>query len=149
MAKQGSFFKTTISVLIVLIIVAYTIFNTRLIIRGPEIELYDVYDGQIIEEDLIEIKGKAENISYISLNGRQIYIDENLEFKETLLLTNNINNIEIYARDRFGKETTKKIKLIGKNLDEFDEKEMISKIEDINNEEDVEEKDENGETTSD
>ncbi len=80
---------------------------------GPIIEIYDLKNGQIIEGDgLIEIKGKAKNTSFISLNGRTIYIDEKNEFNEKILLSNQINKIEIYAKDKFGKEIRKNIILV-------------------------------------
>ena len=45
MAKQGSMFRLTIILLIVGIVLTYVFFNTRLLIKGPEVEIYDLYDG--------------------------------------------------------------------------------------------------------
>lgn len=138
MSRQGSLFKITISTLIVLIVVFYTIFNTRLIIKGPSIEVFELQDGQKLEADLVNIRGLAKNISFISLNGRQIFIDENSEFNERLLLTNEFNEIEIYAEDKFGKKEIKKLTLVRETgredienqidiaLDKFDENEDLA-----------------------
>lgn len=138
MSRQGSLFKITISTLIVLIVVFYTIFNTRLIIKGPSIEVFELQDGQKLESDLVNIRGLAKNISFISLNGRQIFIDENSEFNERLLLTNEFNEIEIYTEDKFGKKEIKKLTLVRETgredienqidiaLDKFDENEDLA-----------------------
>ena len=129
MSKHGSMFRISLTITLVLIIVTYAIFNSRFIITGPIIEVYNFIDGQKIEGDgLIEIKGRTNNISFISLNGRQIFIDENKEFNEELLLTNKINPIEFYAKDRFGKEVRKKITLVyGGELPTWDQN-IIEKI---------------------
>lgn len=116
MSRQGSLFRLTIGFVVVIIVVAYTLFNSRLIIKGPVVIVESLTNGQIIEGDnLIEIKGKTENISFISLNGRQIFIDKDQNFSETILLTNKINPIEIYAEDKFGKITAQKFTLVYKN----------------------------------
>jgi hypothetical protein len=115
MAKQGSLFRLTVTIVTVLLILIYIIFNSRLIIKGPVIEIFDLRDGQVFENDgLVEIKGSAKNISYISLNDRAIFIDENHNFKENFLMTNEINTVEIYAKDKFGKETRKRLTLVYK-----------------------------------
>ena len=112
MARQGSLFRLTITVIIILIVSLYTVFNTRLLIKGPEITLYDLKNGQKVEEDLVTIKGEADAISFLSLNGRQIFIDENKMFEERVLLTNRINKMEIYAEDKFGKTDMEKFILV-------------------------------------
>lgn len=123
MAKQGSMFRLTIIVAVVLLLLGYAIFNTRLLISGPKIILEDLYNGMTVENDLIEIRGVAEGISYLSLNGRQIYVDQNHNFKEKVLLTDKINYIEIFAKDKFEKTQTKKITILNKNYNK-EEKEI-------------------------
>jgi len=127
MAKQGAMFRLTIIIMMVLTVVIYAVFNSRLLIKGPSVELFDIYNGQRFSGDgFVEIKGKADNISSLKMNGRTIYIDENHIFSEKILLTNTINPIEIYAQDKFGKSTTKSITLIYNNEDE------ITNVDDLN-----------------
>lgn len=132
MSRQGSLIKLIILLIVVGLVVGYAIFNSRFLRSGPEIEIYDLVDGQITEENIINIRGKAKNISFISLNGRQIFINENSEFNEKLLLTNKINPIEIYAKDKFNKEIRKNITLVYKgekiNLPETEEIEIMEEI---------------------
>ena len=116
MARQGSMFRLTIALIIIIIIVLYVVFNTRLLIKGPQVEIYDLQDGQKISEELVVIKGKATDISFISLNDRQIFIDEDQMFNEKMLLTNRVNKVEVYAKDKFGKEKKERLFLIRENL---------------------------------
>ena len=114
MSRQGSMFKLTIIVLVVVLVLVYAFFNTRLLIAGPKVEVFDLNNGQIIESDLVEVNGKAENISFISLNGRQIFLDQENLFKEKVLLSNQITTISLYAKDKFDREIKKEIVLIKK-----------------------------------
>ena len=118
MARQGYMFRLTVTITIALLIIFYVVFNTRLIIKGPSVAIYDLKDGQIVEGDgLVEIKGSAQNISFISLNGRQIFMDEKThQFNEKVLLTSHINPFEIFVKDKFGKEDRKNITLVYKNF---------------------------------
>jgi hypothetical protein len=122
MARQGYMFRLTITIMIVLLIITYAVFNTRLIFKGPTVQFYDLRDGQIIEGDgLLEIRGAAQNVSYISLNGRQIFIDEKShQFSEKVLLTSHINSFEVFVSDKFGKEDYKKITLVYKDHKQID-----------------------------
>lgn len=141
MSKQGIFLKITLSGIIFLVVITYILFNTRLLIKGPQIKDLSVYDGQIIENNLIEISGKAENISYISLNGRQIFINGNKEFREEILLSNKINPIHIFTKDKFEKTDEKKITLVyngdipNANIKDKIEEINAKEIEDEENEE--------------
>jgi hypothetical protein len=112
MSRQGPLIKLIMALVIIALIVSYAVFNSRFLIDGPSIEIYDLVDGQIIEEDIVHVRGNVKNISFISLNGRQIFINEQGEFDEELLLTNRLNPIEIYAKDKFDKEVIEKLILI-------------------------------------
>lgn len=141
MTRQGYMFRLTIIIAIVVLIIAYAIFNTRLIIRGPSVHIYDLVDGQIIEGDgLVEIKGEVQNATYISLNGRQIFVDEkDHTFEEKFLLTSRINYFEIFVSDKFGKTDRKKMILVYKDSKEIDIPEQIIDIPQETQEEGIEE----------
>ncbi len=95
----------TISVLILILI--YGFFNARLLIAGPQIEIFSPENGMSFDTPFIEIFGKARNTSFISMNGNPIYINENDEFREKLLLSPGTSIIKIDARDRFERSTEK------------------------------------------
>lgn len=98
-------------ILSVFLLVSYGLFNARNLIIGPTIEIFSPTKDMETEDNTITIKGKAKNITFISLNERPISVDMEGLFEEKLLLSPGSNIIEIKARDRFKKETEKTIKI--------------------------------------
>lgn len=103
---------TTIVILAVVFVVGYALFQARKIVSGPSIKVETPQNGQIVHENPIEVTGIAKNINSISLDDRAIFIDEKGVFREKLLLYPGYNIIEIDAKDRFGKKTTKMIEVV-------------------------------------
>ena len=58
------------------------------------------------------IKGKAQNATYISLNGREINIDKNGNFSEPIALIPGLSVITIDTQDKFGKDKEKKFQVV-------------------------------------
>lgn len=104
--------RVLITTLFVFVIVGYSIFQAHNIITGPEISLSDLKSGDVVTTQTVNISGGTKNISFISLDDRPIFIDESGQFSEKLLLYPGYNIIRLYARDKFGTETEKKIELI-------------------------------------
>lgn len=115
MSQETSTLKKTLLLLAVLFVVGYGAFNSRFILQGPEIsiEQLDEENNTIITQDrTLLLKGKVLHSSFISINGRPIFIDETGQFNEKLLLSNGVSIIDIYAKDKFGKEVRKKIDVL-------------------------------------
>jgi len=100
-------FITKISITgIVLIVLSLFIFNnSKIFFEGPQIEITSPLNGFSTDNPVIEIKGSAKNISFISLDDHPIFIDEEGNFREKLLLNPGISIIKLYARDKFERET--------------------------------------------
>lgn len=91
---------------IVVVTLGFFIFNnSKLFFAGPQIEIFSPENGSSFDDPVIEIKGQARNISFISLDDRAIFIDEGGNFREKLLLNPGISIIKMYARDKFERET--------------------------------------------
>lgn len=95
-----------------LVIVAYSLFQAWKLISGPIIDIYTPQNGATYNQTLIEIDGRARNVSYLSMNDRKIFTDKNGYFKEQLLLSPGYNVIKLDAKDKFGTYTEKKLELI-------------------------------------
>jgi hypothetical protein len=104
--KTGSIITLFVGLLI------YGIFTARHFIQGPQIEVISPATGSLIQNPLIEIKGEARNVSFISLNDRPIFIDNKGVFKEKLLVPPGYSIMKIYAKDRFGREVQKGLELV-------------------------------------
>lgn len=89
----------------VIIIGGYVLFNFRFLITGPQINIVSPENGSQFEEPTITLIGKTKNISFISLNDRPIFVDEDGNFSEKLLLSPGLSIIELYGQDRFDRET--------------------------------------------
>jgi hypothetical protein len=101
--------------LAILFLIGYAVFNSRFLLKGPEVSIAGTEkDGEVIKTDSrdFSLQGTASHSSYISINNRPILVDEFGNFNEKLLLSNGVSVIDVYARDKFGKEVRKKIDVV-------------------------------------
>ncbi len=61
---------------------------------------------------IARIIGNAKNATYISLNGREIFIDKNGNFSEPIALLPGLSVVTIDAQDKFGKTMEKRFELV-------------------------------------
>lgn len=104
--------KVFCSIFIGVIIVGYSLFSARHIIKGPTIVIESPQNGELLKNNFLELKGRSENLNYITLNDRQIFIDDEGNFKEKLILYEGENTLKFYGKDKFGRETTKYIQVV-------------------------------------
>lgn len=79
------------------------------LIKGVEIEAVVVRDEH---SSLVKVEGNAKNSVLLSLNGREIFIDENGNFSESIGLLPGFSVISIEAKDKFGKNKEEKFRLV-------------------------------------
>ena len=91
---------------------SYAYSRTKEFVAGPSIVISSPQDGAVLDNTFVELKGIAQNISRISLNGRQIFTDEAGAFNEALLLYPGYNIINVYAEDRFERMVKKSARLM-------------------------------------
>ncbi len=99
-----SYIKYALICLGVIVFVGYTLFQARLLITGPVIDLLDE-PGVEQSERVVKLQGYAQNIVKITLNGRAIYTDKNGYFKEALILENGYTKATLEGTDRYGRTT--------------------------------------------
>ena len=85
-------------------IIFYSFFRSKSISEGVLLSVSGIENGQTFEEEVLRIDGRAERAKYISINGREILLDEESNFKEIIVLSPGYNIITIKALDRFKKE---------------------------------------------
>lgn len=81
----------------------YVYYQARALIAGPIIVVETPKNFASIEGPLLEIRGTAENISFLTLNDRQIFVDEEGVFLEYLVPPKGYSIIKIEAKDKFGR----------------------------------------------
>lgn len=95
-----------------IILIAYSIFEARAYILGPEIWIDNPQNGEVIDNPLIVMEGHSKNISWISLNDRQIFTDEKGKWSEKLIVSPGLSIMTVSARDRFGRTTEKSVQIV-------------------------------------
>jgi hypothetical protein len=100
-----SFVYTLLLVLAAGVILAYILFQARFLIQGPQLTLIDEPDS-VQNNQVVHLRGTAQNISKISLNGRQIFTDKAGYFDEALVLENGYTIATIQATDRYGRQAS-------------------------------------------
>lgn len=92
-----------VSILVLVGIVSYGTYQARAYLSGPRIMI----ESKTREGPLLALAGTAERIAFLSLQGKQIFTDENGRWQETLLLLPGYNSVAVVATDRFGRKTEK------------------------------------------
>ncbi|MFA6520213.1 MAG: hypothetical protein WCT44_01245 [Candidatus Paceibacterota bacterium] len=100
-----------LSIFFILIFI-YALFVSRDLIFGVKLEDINLVDGATMTESVIKVTGNAKNAINLTLNGREISIDEQGNFNETIALLVGYNIINIRAQDKFGYVDEKNYKLI-------------------------------------
>lgn len=99
-----SVLKVIGTVTLLALIALYVLFQARFLITGPQIMLRN---EPAIQQNvrIVTLEGTAVNITHLWLNDRQIFTDEQGNFKEALVLENGYTITTLRAKDRYGRET--------------------------------------------
>lgn len=92
------------------IVLAYAFFEARGILYGPRIDI--VNDLSEVHEPFVTIRGHADRISELSMNGKQISVTEEGVFEEPYLLAPGLNRIMLDAKDKYDHATSKEIWIV-------------------------------------
>ncbi len=100
--------KKTVVLLIagIVLFIGYTLFEARRYLSGPSITIISPQDGDHFMHPFVTISGVIKNASFITLNGRRVFTDEEGRFTEALLLPMGYTVLVITAKDRFNREIT-------------------------------------------
>jgi hypothetical protein len=96
-------------------IIIYAFFRSKELIFGVKIKNVNIMDNSMVTENVIKVTGNAKNAINLTLNDREISIDQGGNFEETIALLPGYNIISIKAEDKFGNNDEKNYKLIYKN----------------------------------
>jgi hypothetical protein len=112
--KLRGLLKIWIALLAILVIIGYGTFRAKNLALGPSVEILSPQNGVTVDDPLIEVRGTAKNISFLSLNGNKIFTDESGAYDEKILLATGYNIVTLKAEDRFGRSVVKQLQLISK-----------------------------------
>lgn len=83
-------------------------------------KMFFMFHGVKIEASMVQsadspltiVSGKAEKAIYLSLNGREIFIDKKGNFSESIAVLPGFSVITLSAEDKFGKTAEKKFEMV-------------------------------------
>lgn len=104
-------FLISIAILIVVTFIAYQ-FSSFFV--GPKLEILSPKEGQIVEKNITDVKGKTDPYASVTVNSEDVYIKLDGSFKKTLYLFEGKRQIVIMAKNRNGKETKKIVDVVVK-----------------------------------
>ncbi len=93
--------------LLAIILIAYSAYSARSLLRGLTLLLYEPSDYSTISTSTVVIRGKAPNAKIITLNDQPILIDELGNFAEIRLLEHGLNVYKLFIKDKFNRENQK------------------------------------------
>jgi hypothetical protein len=107
--------RRTVAVAAILLLLGlsliYGLFEARRFLQGPVLSIQSPLPGARISS-VVYLSGRAQNISFITLNGRQIYVDDEGYFKETLTPSQGYTVLTVEVRDRFGRTDRKSLPVV-------------------------------------
>lgn len=83
----------------------YLIFRLKGIVSPPKLEIYTPLDNLTTSSSTVELIGKSEPESQLTVNGEQIISDSYGAFSKSVSLQKGINFITISAQKKYGRET--------------------------------------------
>lgn len=106
------YFKILLAAIFLFLILGYSFYQSRNLVMGPVITVDEPKNGDTVNQQLIKIAGGTKNIKKITLDDREIHIDEAGSFSEKLLLSEGYNIIKINIWDKFNKKVEKAIEVV-------------------------------------
>lgn len=104
--------KHGLLIILFILLIAYSLYQARALLVGPQVSIESPQDGQVVEDPLVVMEGQSKNIAWISLNDRQIFTNEEGVWSEKLLVSPGLSIMTVKARDRFGRETEKSVRIV-------------------------------------
>lgn len=95
-----------------LFIIIYAFFRSHDLIFGVKIKNVNINDGTTVTNNVLNVTGNAKNAIKLTLNGREISIDQAGNFNETIALLPGYNIVDIKAVDQFKYSDEKNYKLM-------------------------------------
>jgi len=94
------------SILFLILIFAYLWYQYNVFIGPPTLVLLEPQQDLEVLSPEIKIKGNTDSDVNLTINGQDVYVNQDGLFDSTVNLTAGINAVEIHVKNRRGEETT-------------------------------------------
>lgn len=107
---RDSWITRVLLIVFFVLVLAYAYYEARGFLFGPVIA---VAPGTTeVHEQFVHVKGKADRIASLSMNGKDISVTEDGVFDEPYLLAEGVNRIVLDATDKYGRTTRQVIQIV-------------------------------------
>lgn len=96
----------------VLLIVGYILYQYSSFLFGPQLEISKPVEGQVVNDNIIEVEGKTDPYASVIVNDDEVYVKLDGTFKKTLYLFEGKKQISVISKSRNGKETKKTVNVV-------------------------------------
>jgi len=107
--------KIAIIAVVAIIVISYAIWGSLNYARGPKIDITEPANGAVISTPTMDIVGTIERAHNLTINGGAVPIDEQGNFKQTIVVFPGINHLTLRATDQFDRNTETDIVIVGAN----------------------------------
>ena len=83
------------------------LYNIKDVLFGTPLTVNTIADGSTVTNAFLPITGSAVHADQISINGRELGVDQQGDFTDGVILSPGYNIVEVTATDRFGREKVK------------------------------------------
>ena len=104
--------KLGIIILVAIAIISYAAWRSLAYARGPAIIIFQPENGSTAASSTIDIVGRADRVNSLTIDGMPISLDQQGNFRETVIVFPGANMITIGAKDQFGRATEKQIEVV-------------------------------------
>jgi hypothetical protein len=105
--------RIVVASVVIVLIVAYAIWRSLNYARGPAIVILEPENGSSAPGSTMTIKGHADRVNNLIMNGDQVSIDEQGNFVQSIIIFPGTNKITFTASDQFGRSTEKELDILG------------------------------------
>lgn len=109
-SSRDSRFIRLLLILFFVLAAGYAAYEAQGLLYGPRIRLENETFASYTS--FVSIKGRAERISELRINGKTVSVTENGEFDEPYLLAEGSNHIILEARDARGRTTIETLDIV-------------------------------------
>ena len=103
--------KGLIISMIVLVVSSYGLFEGRKLLEGPKITITSPKNWSATSTSAIVVIGEAKNISFLTINDKPAFTDEQGHFSETLSPPSGYTTVTVASVDRFGRRASKSVSI--------------------------------------
>ncbi|PIR69700.1 MAG: hypothetical protein COU47_01265 [Candidatus Niyogibacteria bacterium CG10_big_fil_rev_8_21_14_0_10_46_36] len=100
---MSSFLRNIFLIGILAVFSGYLAFQLKGFVFGSDLVVFSPENGEHMRTSHVILRGQASGMSFLSLDGRTIFTDDEGFFEEELILPYGLNIIRIIGEGRFGK----------------------------------------------